>query len=289
MRKHLEPEIWTEMLRLREGQDLSPERLAEAMQVGKSTVYKKLREYRGDGIKSRAKGSGRPARYTLEELKPLILEALEEVPPVAGYRRVFRALKRKGFQGSKSTVYRAMRELNLLTPPQRKRHWFRWEPVKATRPDEAWLMDTTEYHVGMDKFQVYLAIDVFSRKVIARASLYRNAMATVDFLEGGLNGRSPEKIYSDGGGEFDSYDVKAYLSEVAGIEWEKLPAYCPESRGLVERVVRTLKEEWLDWRKMLSFQQFKQEVERFVSWYNNEREHSALKYKVPMEVYESVD
>jgi len=56
-----------------------------------------------------------------------------------------------------------------------------------------------------------------------------------------------------------------------------------------ERVVRTMKEEWLDWRKMPSFQQFKQEVERFVSWYNNEREHSALKYKVPMEVYESVD
>lgn len=286
MRKHVSPEIWEEMFLLMEEQSMSPDGLAKAMNVGRSTVYKKLKEYRDGGVKERRTGSGRPSNYNRESLKSLVFEVLEELPPVAGYRRVHRAMKRKGFAGSFSTTYRLMRELNLLTPPRRKRHYYKWEPVRAENPDEAWLMDTTEYHVGMNKYQVYIAIDVFSRRVYAKASLYRDSRSTVDFLEG-INGNKPLKIYSDGGSEFDNYDVKAYLKEVVDVEWEKLPPYCPEARGMVERVVRTLKEEWLDWKEMLSYEEFQTEVKEFVEWYNTDREHSSLNYKVPMEVYES--
>jgi putative transposase len=287
MRKHVCPEIWTEMFLLMDEKRLSPERIAKAMGVGVSTVYKKLGQHRNGGVKKRKKGSGRPRTYKADELKPRILRALEEVPPVAGYRRVYRWLKQNGFQGSSSAVYRLMKELELLTPSQRRRHWFKWRPIKASRPNEAWLMDTTQYHVGMDKFQTYLAIDAFSRRIFATASIYRNAVSTVDFLDATFNGAKPDKIYSDGGPEFDNYDVKAYLSEIAHVPWEKLPAYCPEARGLMERVVRTLKEEWLDWKRMHSYEDFKKEVEKFLHWYNNEREHSSLDYQTPMEVYKN--
>lgn len=94
-----------------------------------------------------------------------------------------------------------------------------------------------------------------------------------------------QKIYSDGGSEFDNYDVKAYLKEEVNVEWEKLPPYCPEARGMVERVVRTLKEEWLDWKEMHSYEEVQTEVKEFVEWQH--WEHTSLDYKVPMEVYES--
>lgn len=287
MRKHISPEVWAEIFRLMEERNLSADKLAKAIGVGRSTIYAKLRQHRNGGVKARKAGSGRPKTYIPEDLKPDVLKALEEIPQVAGYRRVCRAMKRKGFQGSESSIYRIMKELKLLTPSQRKKQWVRWDLIKATRPDEAWLMDTTDYHVGMDKFQAYLAIDVFSRRIFGTASLYRNAMCTVDFLDATINGIKPDKLYSDAGTEFDNYDVKAYLKEVAQVPWEKLPVDCPEVRGVMERVVRTLKEEWLDWKKMHSFDDFKKEVEKFVDWYNNEREHSSLDYKTPMEVYEN--
>lgn len=150
-------------------------------------MYKKLKEYHGGGVKEERVVADR-ATITLKFLvfDVLVFDVLEELPPVAGYRRVHRV--RKGFAGSFSTTYRLMRELNSLTPPQRKRHYYR-EPVRA-EPDEAWLMDTTE-HVGMNKFQVYIAIDVFSRQVYAKASLYRSR-STV-FLES-INGNNTEDL-----------------------------------------------------------------------------------------------
>ena len=66
-------------------------------------------------------------------------------------------------------------------------------------------MDTTQYHVGMDEFQGYLAIDAFSRRVFGAPSLYRNAMATVDFLDAAFIGAKPGRICSVGGSEFDNY------------------------------------------------------------------------------------
>ena len=287
MRKHISPEVWAEMFRLMEEKRISPEKIAEAMSVGRSTVYKKLRQHREGGVRKRKKGSGRLKVYIADEMKSQIVQALEELPPVAGYRRVYRHLRRNGFPGSWSSVYRLMKELKLLTPRQRRRRWVKWDMIDADRPDEAWLVDTTEYHIGMEKFHAYLAIDAFSRRVFGAVSLSRNAISTVDFLDAIIDGSIPGKIYTDAGTEFDNNGVKAYLKEVIHVPWEKMPVDYPEARGLMERVVRTMKEEWLDWKRMLSYDDFKLEVEGFVEWYNLEREHSSLDYRTPMEVYEN--
>jgi len=69
---------------------------------------------------------------------------------------------------------------------------------------------------------------------------------------------------------------------------DNAPFYHPHhhvAQGLVERVNRTMKEEWLMWREPRNIDELQETIDEFTEWYNTNREHSSLDYKVPSEVH----
>ncbi len=56
----------------------------------------------------------------------------------------------------------------------------------------------------------------------------------------------------------------------------------------VERLWRTLKQEAIYYYKPSSIRELEIVIKDFVSWYNYQRRHQSLQYKIPAEVYYTV-
>jgi transposase InsO family protein len=85
-------------------------------------------------------------------------------------------------------------------------------------------------------------------------------------------------LHTDNGPEFNNKNGLAYLKE-RGVQWRHGPSHTPEAQGLVERLVKTLKEEWLMWKDPADTIELQECLEEFKRWYNELRDHSALNYK----------
>jgi len=73
--------------------------------------------------------------------------------------------------------------------------------------------------------------------------------------------------------------------EIRGVSCPHGPSHTPEAQGLMERLVKTLKEEWLMWKEPKNILDMQSSLEGFRKWYNEVRDHSSLGYRVPKEVH----
>lgn len=66
-----------------------------------------------------------------------------------------------------------------------------------------------------------------------------------------------------------------------GLPQEFVTPYTPEQNGMIERFFRGLKEECVWLGNFCSFEEAKREIDRWISWYNEERPHQSLGYLSP--------
>lgn len=256
--------------------------LLRELEVSRSSYYRKRREYLAGEINSRKKGSGRPKTYTTEAYGKKIIEALRELPPTVGHRRVWLRLRAEGL--SRNTVWRLMKDMGLLLPRQRGRTRRRYEALRAARCDEVWTADTTYWPMNGSGVWTYVAMDVKSRWAShVEPYLSQSGASSVEFFMNAFDGHKPEKLVRDKGSEFISGDFQGLL-ELQGVKWQGLPQNTPEARGLIERFILTLKREWLLWKDPQTMPELRQSLHEFRNWYNR-REHESLNWRTPEEYY----
>ena len=286
MRQHLPVGLWQTLFKEIEANNLHPEVVRRALDLNNATFYRKRRQYLSGGVLPRKPGSGRKRTYHARDYEQRIRETLREMPYVSGHRRIFMTMKKRGaVPYSMNTSYRIVKELGLLVPKAPGRCRKHYEPLNADAPGQLWVADTTTVWIGNQRMEIYLALDACSRWVpCVMVSPDRMGTSTLRYYEKALESGTPVAIHTDNGTEFANRNAIAYLKE-RNVMWRHGPSHTPEAQGLVERLVKTFKEEWLDWKSPTTITELEESVKGFVNWYNSERIHSSIGWEVPEAVH----
>ena len=93
------------------------------------------------------------------------------------------------------------------------------------------------------------------------------------------------RIISDNGPQFTAKEFKQFI-RLCGMTHIKTSPYYPQSNGKMERWHQSLKHECIRPQTPLSLEDARRIVAKYVSYYNEERLHSAISYIVPKDKLE---
>jgi putative transposase len=168
-------------------------------------------------------------------------------------------------------------------------------PSVAHSPDERWAIDLCRVWTGRDGWaSLALVIDCYTREILgwhlsrsAKLSTAESALEQALINRYGTLGRvnAPFLLRSDNGLVFTSRSytrlVKSY-----GLQQEFITPHCPEQNGLVERVIRTIKEQCVHRQRFETLQHASRVISDCIGFYNQKRPHQALKMRTPSQVFE---
>ncbi len=208
-------------------------------------------------------------------------------------------LENHGIRLGRDKFFDLLRDHNLLIKRKKGRkttfsfHRFRKykniaKGIKVTRPDQLWVSDITYIPLGNDHCYLCLITDAFSRKIVGWAlSKGLSAKGPLEALGMALQqrtGKKPLIHHSDRGIQYccDDYIKKLRTNKVDVSMTENSDPY---ENALAERMNRTLKEEFLQYRQYFNFDQAVEAVAWAVRMYNNKRPHLSLDYETPATAY----
>ena len=223
-------------------------------------------------------------------LKIEIRRVFEENFRVYGVRKVWRQLKREGFDVARCTVARLMRSMSLQGiirgKPLRTTFSDKTAPspldrvnrlFKAPAPNRLWVSDFTYVATWQGFVYVAFVIDVFARRIVGwRASRRAHAGFVLDALEQALHDRRPAHggglvHHSDRGVQYVSIRYSERLAE-AGIEPSVGSVGDSYDNALAETINGLYKAEVIHrrgpWR---SFEAVEFATLEWVDWFNHRR------------------
>jgi putative transposase len=226
-------------------------------------------------------------------------EAIEQLLmrwPFYGYRRVTRQLKRAGWEVGETRVRRLLKALDHTASVGRVRatttdsqHHLRRYPnhikrLTISRVNQVWVADITYLRLGRRFIYLAVILDACSRGLrgwnLGR-SLEKEL--TIDALKMALDRHpAPEIHHSDQGKQYAATDYTDLLGPTVTISMSATGQ--PTENGLIERFIRTFKEEHIDYTEYQDFDDAYQQIEHWLEVeYMTERIHSALDYLTPAE------
>jgi putative transposase len=219
------------------------------------------------------------------------IKALIEEEPSFGYRTV------AGLLGmNKNTVQRIFQLKGWQVRKRAVGFRPRIEalPSVAKRPDERWSTDLCRVWGGRDGWlSLALVMDCHTRELLGwqlsrtgKATTAGAALEQALIARFGALGRvsTPFLLRSDNGLVFTSNHFRR-LTKTYGLQQEFITPHCPQQNGMVERLIRSLKEQCIHRHRFESQQHAMRIIGNWIQFYNNQRPHQALGMKTPAEAY----
>lgn len=219
------------------------------------------------------------------------IKAMIEESPSFGYRTVAPLL---GF--NKNTVQRVFQLMGwqVRKRPVGFRPCVQAMPSKAAAPNERWSTDMCRVWAGRDGWATLaLVIDCHTRELLGwhlsrsgRASTASSALEHALIARFGTLGRVPKPflLRSDNGLVFTSRNYTALVRSY-GLHQEFITPHCPQQNGMVERVIRTLKEQCVHRHRFETLQHASRAIADWIQFYNHRRPHQVLKMKTLAEAF----
>jgi transposase InsO family protein len=217
--------------------------------------------------------------------------------PFYGYRRVTAQLKREGYQIGETRVRRLLKGLDHSASVGRvrvattdSRHGEPRFPnlvkdLNITAPNQVWVADITYIRLGRRFLYLAVILDAFTRGL--RGWHLGRSLESQDLTEQALtmalsHHPAPDIHHSDQGKQYAAASYRALLPAATQVSMAAVGT--PTENALVERFIRTLKEEHIDYS---DYRDFTDALAQLSHWleveYMTERIHSSLDYLTPVE------
>jgi transposase InsO family protein len=271
--------------------------VAERYGVSRQSVHTWLVRYRREGIAGLEDRShqvhSHPWRIPAE-VEEMICE-LRRPHPTWGPKRLVFEVGRRGYQVTRSSVYRTLVRNGLLEPKTRRRrrqNYRRWE---RARPMELWQLDVTASAFLTDGAEVKIVtgVDDHSRfcvlaKAVMRATARPVCLAFIDAMR--VYG-VPEEVLTDNGKVFTGrfhkpgVPVEVLFDKICrenGITHRLTKIHSPTTTGKIERLHQTLQRELLDVHgPFASIEALQAALDAWREEYNTDRPHQSLGMAFP--------
>jgi putative transposase len=219
------------------------------------------------------------------------IKQMIEAEPSFGYRPVASLLR-----FNKNTVQRVFQLMGWRVRKRAIGHRPRIEalPSVATMPNERWATDLCRVRAGRDGWQTSaLVIDCHTRELLgwqlSRSGKATTATAALEqaliarFGSLGRVGRS-FLLRSDNGLVLTSRTYTRMVRSY-GPRQEFITPHCPQQNGMIERVIRTLKEQCVNRHRFETQQHASRVIGEWIRFYNTRRPQQALGMKTPAMAY----
>jgi len=284
---------------LREGRSVAE--LAAAHGVHRSWLYKILARYRAQGDPGLEPRSRRPRRSPsamptalAEEIVALRANLLAQGLDAGALTIHWHLSRRHGAVPSVSSVWRLLRRRGLVTPQPHKRPRSSFVRFEAALPNECWQSDMTHWLARGQGCEIVNFIDDHSRLCLASVALPVTTAVDVGAVFQGARAQhgTPASVLTDNGCIYtaEHRGGKVVLEtelERLGIQHKRSRPYHPQTCGKVERFHQTLKKYLAKQPAAPSLQALQLQIDRFVTYYNEERPHRALGRLTPREVFDA--
>ncbi|MGM7724607.1 IS3 family transposase [Metabacillus sp. Hm71] len=242
------------------------------------------------------KQMNRPDKYS--DVKGVIQQIFDEHRGRYGYRRITIELRNRGYLFNHKTVLRLMNELGLkclvritkylsyrgkvgkIAPNILQRNF------KASKPNEKWVTDITEFHLFGEKLYFSPILDLFNSEVVAYQIERRPVLPLVtkmlDKAFTRLNEGDTPILHSDQGWHYQMKQYRQALKEHQITQSMSRKGNCLDN-AVIENFFGLLKSELLYLQEFESMEHFILELENYIEYYNHKRIKEKLKGLSPVE------
>jgi transposase InsO family protein len=258
------------------------------LSVAKSKFYAWIERYG----KANEHNAQVPRDFWLEfwEREAIIKFAVEN--PLEGYRRLtFMMLDQDIVAVSPSSTWRVLSQAGLLQKWNSKKSLKGTGFVQPLKPHEHWHVDISYLNICGTFYYLCSLLDGCSRYIVHWEIREQMTETDVEIIIQRAKEKFPDarpRIISDNGPQFIAKDFKEFI-RISGMTHVKTSPYYPQSNGKLERFHGTIKEECIRPGVPLSLDDARRMVQKYISYYNETRLHSAIGYVAPLDKLEGRD
>ena len=236
-----------------------------------------------------------------ENIKNQIISIFNENKGRYGYRRITLELKNRGFNVNHKRVQRIMKELGLKSIQRPKRRYNSYKGTigkvadnilkrnfKASKPNQKWATDVTEFKVNNEKLYLSPIIDMFNGEIISyNLSRHPTFQQVIDMINKAFT-KIPNNtnliLHSDQGWQYQMKQYQQLLKQKGIRQSMSRKGNCLDN-SCAENFFGILKSElyYIKEKEYKNIDELEKDIIEYIEYYNNRRIKSKLKGMSPVQ------